>query len=137
MADHLSFTVQGIPEPQGSSRAFVVKGRAIITSANKKLKSWRREVWIAAEEAAREQNFQKIRRPDACSVTLTFFFPRPQSLAKRITEKTTKPDLDKLARGALDSFTGTLFQDDSQVTLLVVEKKFGDVPRVEVRCWLR
>ena len=31
MTDSVSFTVAGVPVPQGSTRAFVVKGRAVTT----------------------------------------------------------------------------------------------------------
>lgn len=38
MADSISFFVAGTPQPKGSTRAFVVKGRAVTTSSNRNLK---------------------------------------------------------------------------------------------------
>ena len=41
----ISFFVPGVPQPQGSSRAFTTKtGRAYVTSDNAKLKPWREAV---------------------------------------------------------------------------------------------
>jgi hypothetical protein len=34
----ITFTIFGIPQPAGSKRAFIVKGRAIVTDANSKAK---------------------------------------------------------------------------------------------------
>lgn len=45
---------------------------------------------------------------------------------------TKKPDLDNVAKIILDSLNKIAFDDDSQVTRLIVEKHFSDEPRVEV-----
>lgn len=45
---------------------------------------------------------------------------------------TKKPDLDNVAKIVLDSLNKIAFDDDSQVTRLIVEKHFSDQPRVEV-----
>jgi hypothetical protein len=34
----IRFLVRGLPVPQGSSRAFVVNGHAVVTSANRNLR---------------------------------------------------------------------------------------------------
>ena len=44
---------------------------------------------------------------------------------KRVTEVTTKPDVDKLARAALDALTGVLWADDSQVVSLHAQKEYA------------
>ena len=47
--------VPGIPVPQGSTKAFVRGGRAIVTSANAKLRPWRStvsEAWIVPRPSA-------------------------------------------------------------------------------------
>ena len=82
----LLFTVYGVPIPQGSMKAFTPKGwtRPILTSDNKKTKPWRQEVAGAALEAMQRYGFEK-----------------PQSTKKSVVAKTTKPDLDKLARSLL------------------------------------
>ena len=41
-------------------------------------------------------------------------------------------DVDNLAKGILDAMTGVLWQDDRQITKLLVTKNFADEPRVEL-----
>lgn len=130
----LQFTVFGKPEPQGSSRAFIPKGwtRAVITSSNPKLKSWRQELAKAALLAcchAKESDFP-IHHRIAVQVALQFFFAPPKKVNTK--EKTTRPDVDKLMRAALDGMTGIVYHDDSQVAHAQISKCFGLPERVEI-----
>ena len=72
-----------------------------------------------------------IPRGVAVSVQCVFSFDKPKS-AKKATTKTTKPDVDKLARSILDALTGICFEDDSQVISLLVQKAFGSPARAEI-----
>src|SRR5207249_11900094 len=54
----ITFQVHGLPAPQGSTRAFVVKAKPIITSTAKGLSAWRRLVADAAQASAPEQPWQ-------------------------------------------------------------------------------
>lgn len=63
---------------------------------------------------------------------LSFYLARPKQLPKRITRPGKKPDLDKLIRATLDSLTGTVFEDDSQVVRVLAEKFYGLPERVEI-----
>lgn len=130
----LFFTVHGIAIPQGSTRAFIPKGwtRPVITAANAKTKPWRQEIAGCAKVAMEEKSFTKIERGEAVKVAAWFCFPRPKSVSKKIEHKTTKPDLDKLARSLLDALTGIVFDDDSQVMEMHVSKHFGD-PETRIR----
>ena len=130
----LFFTVHGIAIPQGSTRAFIPKGwsRPVITAANVKTKPWRQEIAGCAIHAMSENGLTIIGRGQAVSVAAWFRFPRPKSVSKKILYKTTKPDLDKLARSLLDALTGIVFEDDSQVMEMHVSKHFGD-PETKVR----
>ena len=127
----MRFTVFGIPVPQGSMRAFVPRGwkRPIITAANAKTKPWRQQIageCLAAMGGASSGMNLPMR------VEVRFYFPRPKSLKKGVTAKVTKPDLDKLIRAVLDSLTGIVFDDDSQVIEIVASKQFGLPPRMEL-----
>lgn len=114
----ISFFVAGVPTPQGSMKAFVVKGRPIMTSSNKNLADWRRLVADASQQYA-----QMIEGP--VKVNLGFILPRPQSLPKKVQWHTKKPDVDKLCRSILDSLTGIFFQSDSQVVTLEATKSYA------------
>ena len=131
----ISFTVYGKPEAQGSTRAFIPKGwtRPVITSASKKQKPWRQQISRAALDAMIEARQKRLfDREVAIAVKLAFFFRKPKHTPKKTTFKTTKPDCDKLARCVLDSLSGTVFVDDSQVVDAQIQKFFGDPERVEI-----
>lgn len=134
------FTAFVKPEPQGSSRAFIVKGkwgqadRAIITSDNKDLKTFRGEV---TREAIRAIAAENLPRPMAekhvpVSIELDFYFQKPPSVSKKRTEMVVRPDIDKCQRSCLDSCTGVLYEDDAQVVSIVARKHYGTPERVEI-----
>jgi crossover junction endodeoxyribonuclease RusA len=128
----IRFTVYGKPQPQGSTRAFIPKGwsRPIITTTNTKLKPWRQQVSLIALEAAKGEI---IPRGTPVSIWLMFYFDPPASLPKKASRmKTTKPDIDKLIRSVLDALTGTIFEDDSQVTVCRMQKCYAQPERLEV-----
>jgi crossover junction endodeoxyribonuclease RusA len=134
----LRFTVYCHPEPQGSSKAFVIPGtnRASVTSTNTKLKPYRHTVaQIACETMAK----QSLELPWAAkhvpvSLCLTFYFEKPPSVAKKRTECVVKPDIDKICRSTFDALTGVLFKDDAQVVEIVARKQYGTPERVEIIC---
>jgi Holliday junction resolvase RusA-like endonuclease len=142
MTTPLSFTVTGTPAPQGSHRAFVVNGRAVVTHDSKKTRPWRQDVRQAALDAitARvagqlEPGWAPFEGP--LHVTITFRLPRPgyhygtgknanrlKPTAPTFVEK--KPDLDKLIRATLDALgEAGVWRDDAQVARLIVEKEYA------------
>ena len=127
----IRFTVYGVPQPQGSARAFIPKrwDRAVVTGANAKNKPWRQQVSGMALVAM--QNRSIVCRPNPVVVKCDFFFDRPKS-QKMALQKTTKPDLDKLLRSVLDAMTGIVFEDDSQVTACEITKGFGQPACVRI-----
>ncbi len=46
---------------------------------------------------------------------------------------TKKPDMDNIAKIILDSLNNIAYHDDSQIVRLVVEKKYSNNPRVELK----
>lgn len=134
----ISFFVPGVPKPQGSKRAFVHRstGRAVlIESAGAPLKDWRGDVKRFALDAMNGQ--PPLQGP--VGMLLEFRLPRPKSHPKtKVTYPVTRPDLDKLARSVLDAVTSVCFEDDSQVTRLVVWKKWATAELLagcQVRVW--
>jgi crossover junction endodeoxyribonuclease RusA len=118
----VTFTVRGIPVPQGSARAFIAGGRAIVaTEAHRgSLGAWRTAIATEARAAMGEDPL--LTGP--VRVDLLFVLPRPKSAPKRRLYPDGKPDVDKLARAALDALTGVVFSDDARVCLLKAAKVY-------------
>jgi crossover junction endodeoxyribonuclease RusA len=129
----VNFTVFGVPQPQGSIRAFMPKGssKPILTSDNKKMKPWRQDAAWLGKEAMQKAGERLFVKPIAVAVDVTFYFQRPKK--SKGCHKTTKPDVDKLLRALLDALTGICYEDDSQVASCIIVKVFDETPRTEVR----
>lgn len=78
-------------------------------------------------------------------VEMTFAFEVPKSYSKKKREAclrgnvqhTKKPDADNVAKAVLDALTGYAIEDDSSVTVLLLEKIYAEKPYVEVRIYPR
>ena len=120
--------IPGIPQSKGSIRAFMPKGHCfpVLTSTNPKLKKWEAVI----RQAVRGEEF--LTGP--ISLNLKFCLPIPKSTSKKrrltLNWQIKKPDIDKLARAVLDSLTGVIYKDDSQVAKLTAEKVYADCPGV-------
>lgn len=123
----ISFTVRGVPAPQGSMKAFVIGKHAIVTTANPRVHQWRQAI---AEEA------RKVAPPallgGALNVSCYFTFTPPKSRRKQGMTMYSRPDLDKLLRAVLDACTGILWHDDAQVQMLRGQKVYSDPPHVDI-----
>jgi Holliday junction resolvase RusA-like endonuclease len=132
------FRVHGDPLPKGSKTARIVNGRVVgsYEAANMKRKNRRAgglDRWMLAVAWAGKSAFSRQRTElleEALGVTLTFYFERPATVTRPMPS--VKPDGDKLARAVLDALTGVLWKDDSQVTTLLVVKRYGSSPGVGV-----
>ena len=119
----LQFTVAGAPKPKGSMRAFVPRGwtRPVLTSASGGLKAWEQAIQAVAQDHVVAYTTDPVR------VRLRFALPRPKSLSRRAARRphVKRPDVDKLARAALDALTGVVWKDDSQVYALSAVKHYA------------
>jgi len=134
----IRFTVLGRPQQKGSKRALLVKGKPVITDANAKARPWATRITVAAREAYHGELMR-----DAVEVELGFYFARPKAhfgtgknagavLASAPRRMIVMPDVDKLARCALDALTGVVFKDDAQIARLIAVKSYGEPERCEV-----
>jgi len=136
----IAFTVSGMPAPKGSTKAFVVRGRAVVTEDNTHTRPWAALVRDAAREAhahwvrscgwgmrpANRASVIVYPRPVGVALSLEFALPRPTRLPKRrVVPPTTKPDLDKLCRCVKDALTGVIWTDDAQVVTLTASKRYA------------
>jgi Holliday junction resolvase RusA-like endonuclease len=136
MTRQLTFTVYGIPAPQGSKRGFYNKhtGRVQVVESSKKVKPWRQAVTHTALEHI---NGSPITGP--VSVILRFMMARPQGhYGTGRNEGKVKssaplfpavaPDIDKLARSTLDGLADAgVFTDDSRIVTLRLEKRYTEL----------
>ena len=130
MPDAVTFFVAGEPQPKGSTRAFVVKGRPIITSSNKNLKAWEQRI---AHEAQAHIPAGFCDGESAYIVDCIFEFAEPKSHAKAYRYyHRTRPDADKLLRAVLDALTDITWHDDAQVVTATCIKGYGWRPGVTV-----
>lgn len=131
----ITFNVEGPPVAKGRARATTIRGMArLYTPA--KTRAYEDTVRIAAAMAMGE------RRPFQGEVTMTVtaMVAIPTSFSKRkrlnaiagIIRPTTRPDADNYAKAALDGCNGILFRDDSQVTDLIIRKRYAADPRLVV-----
>jgi Holliday junction resolvase RusA-like endonuclease len=142
----LSFTVAGVSQPKGSTKAFRQRGtnRIIVTNDNPKCKAWARDI---AQVAAIAMSHHGLLPLTAVPVALdvTFYLPRPQKYETKRNAlidfpHITKPDTDKLARAVKDALTGVVWHDDAQVTLLIARKHYaaaGEFPRAVFHIWAK
>jgi len=124
----VGFKVYGIPQPKGSTRAFVNgQGAAVVTTDNPSLAKWESAIRYAAETVVARAGGRLLE--GALAVDLTFYLPRPKSAPiRRRLFPTTRPDLDKAARAVLDPLTGILYHDDAQVIALHARKFYTEGP---------
>jgi Holliday junction resolvase RusA-like endonuclease len=135
----LIFRAYGIAQPKGSTRAFVPRGwtRPIITDSNRSLKAWQQLVSEAASQAMDGlPDEDRALIPGGVRLSIAFYLPRPQSLAKRIRQHCKAPDVDKCARSVLDALTHVAYHDDAQVVELLAVKRYAgptEVPCAVIR----
>lgn len=133
----LTFNVTGTPAPQGSKRAFVVNGHAVMAESSKKVKPWRQDVTAAALNAmASVPGFQPYAGP--VRVDITFYLARPRyhfrtgARAHELKDSAPifvdkKPDKDKLERATCDALTSSgVIRDDAQIAAGFVEKRYAN-----------
>lgn len=135
--------VRGLPQAQGTARAFVAGGKArIATDANRTnspLGAWRAAV---ATEARREYGDEPASRAPI-KLTIVWVWPRPKAhyrggdpakglRADAPAWKSSKPDIDKTERAVLDALTGIAYVDDAQVVEVRKRKLWGSVAGADI-----
>lgn len=129
----ISFEIEGVPIPKGRSRS--TRSGHHYTPA--KTRAYEQLVALRAREAMRGPIFEGPLQLD-----ITFFMPIPASWSKAkrdrahsgLIDHTVKPDLSNLAKSIEDGMNGIVYQDDSQIVTLILNKRYSTVAcaRVEV-----
>lgn len=139
----IEFHVAGVPVPQGSTRAFVLKPKggkpkAILTNDETgSLAKWRADVRDAAGKALSPSR-ELI--TDVVSLSVTWWFSRPKSHYLPVTKSRPEPvlrddapeycdtrgDLDKHLRAVKDALSLVVYDDDKRVVRLgLCELRWG------------
>jgi crossover junction endodeoxyribonuclease RusA len=129
----IEIAVYGSAKPAGALQIGTTRdGRRFLHHRDSgQLSHWKRAITAEAAEA------MESRAPTrgAVKVEIRFYVARPQAhFGKRGLRPTALAhpikrsvgDVDKLARAVLDSLTGVVFADDSQVVDLRVRKRYAD-----------
>ena len=72
-------------------------------------------------------------------LSIEVLMPIPTSWSKKKQDNsigrmcTTKPDVDNIAKIVMDALNGIAWRDDSQVTVLLVTKRYSEQPKLKVR----
>lgn len=78
----------------------------------------------------------------AIKVYLTFYMPIPKAaskkkrelmLANEIKHTVHTGDLDNLVKSVTDSINGIAYEDDSQITTIYANKRYGETPGIELK----
>lgn len=129
----INYTVVGIPKPQARPKVFhrtLKSGKPFVSTYSPK-SDWFHLVYT---ESLKIKNSLKNRLVGALELNLTFCMPIPKSISKKKREQlhyvTKKPDIDNLAKAVMDAINQVgIWEDDSQVSRLVVGKIYSDEPR--------
>ena len=118
----IELTIPGLPVSQPRQRHAIIAGSVRnYTPSNHPVQSFKSLCRLVAS--------QQVPRPLAgpIEVEIAFYFPRPANKTWKtkpmpLEMKTSKPDLDNLAKSVMDSLNGVCWIDDAQVCRIVLSK---------------
>lgn len=133
--ERISIFLPGHPFGKGRHKASVSAGGHL-------------HIYPDAKTVAEEYNFLALARPylprsplkGTLRLEMTAVILPPRSLKKKQREllavgmlfPTRKPDVDNLAKLAMDAMNGRFYLDDAQVQELIVRKVYGEVPGIQL-----
>jgi Holliday junction resolvase RusA-like endonuclease len=143
----MKIVIPGDPIPKARARMFA-RGKTIQTydpqhQSKAQVRDWMTQQvrrWFDSENKRIVMDASNLLQVDALWVRLVFTLPHPRNLARSkinailwgLTNPTSKPDVDNLAKFYLDCANGVLYRDDAQIVTLVARKLYGDKPQTEI-----
>ncbi len=128
----VSFTVEGIPAPQGSK----IRTRFGMRESSKRVKPWRENVQAAATQEMTRAGIHGALTPPY-RVDVWFYITRPRTTRAPYPVAPTVGDLDKLWRASNDALvTAGLLEDDRHIVEGFVSKQWagvGETPGAVIR----
>lgn len=131
----LTITIPGAPVGKGRPRFTATGGFArVYTPARTR----RYEDLIRIEAARAMGGAQPL--TEAVSMVVTAYVAPPRSLSRKrrqdaldgLLKPVTRPDADNYLKAALDGCNAIVFRDDSQVTDIIVRKRYSERPRLVI-----
>jgi Holliday junction resolvase RusA-like endonuclease len=142
----IHFTVYGRSQSEGSKTPWLPRykdgsfvrnkrGQPVIATmdSNKNLRPWRQQLSDCAKAALAENGGEIIARPNAVRLCVCFYFEKPVSVSRARLLPSVKPDASKTLRAVEDSLSGIIYEDDAQITDIVVAKRYGIPARAEIQ----
>ena len=128
----ISFSVDGIPKGKMRPR---FNGKTGHTYTPQETVNYENYVKISYR-----MEHQNVKLSGPIEAEITGVFPVPKSTSKKKSQAmltngikyTKKIDCDNLAKSVLDALNGVAYDDDAQIYNLIVHKKYGARPRVDV-----
>lgn len=130
-------TIPGEPCAQGRPRISTAGGfpRAYDPAKSRNYKAF---VKLIAQEEIPVQGWRYTELPLA--VTITAYMSIPSSKSKKfkqaaalgVERPTKKTDIDNIFKCVTDALSGIAYKDDKQIVAATVNKRYAEVPRVEV-----
>ena len=112
----VSFFIPGKPRATQTGSVVRVRGRAFPIRRNT---SWSSYCGLVAATHSPETPLE-----GPIDVSLLFWLPRPKG--KKRDLPSVRPDVENLAKGLLDQFSGILWRDDAQIVDLRLAKRYAD-----------
>ena len=125
----VEFTVYG--EPKGKGRPRFGNGR---TYTPKTTTEYEKNVLSAYMD-----KYHTLKLKNEIWVQIRAYMGIPQITPKKRragmigTGVTKRPDVDNIAKIILDALNGVAYDDDKQITRLIISKEYDETPRVEVK----
>lgn len=121
----LRVVVVGTPVAQGRPR-FTTRGGFPRAYDPPKSREWKQHAAALYRLAMTAQNVDQFPEGRPVEVELLAVFPRPKAERNRpMGRKVTKPDVENIAKAAMDAATGIVYADDAQVTDLIARKRIA------------
>ena len=138
LTEGVQFTVPGKPRGKGRPR-FSTAGGFVRSYTDAQTASYENLVALEYERAGGKLMDGPVR------VMVRAYYPIPKSTSKLLRAEMIdgdvlprcKPDIDNVCKAVLDGLNGVAYKDDTQVSMLVAERLYGEEPRLDVEIWKR
>lgn len=121
------------PKAKARPRSRIIKGAKPIIQTYTPKKTQMAEAMVVASIRKEVMKQGAFDAGVPLRLEAVFYRLRPEHLAKRITMPISRPDLDNHAKLLLDALNHYIYPDDNQIITMVVKKRFGNPPRIEVK----